>query len=104
MKLSQLFCSASVALAAGLGGCATTPEQGNLAANDSQECKIVSYSSLAESDAAATREMHRAAAIPNTPAEQALGASGVGRLQVENRRYGRPATDPILLSDARRNC
>ena len=105
MKLSQMFCSASVALAAAvLGGCATTPGQDNMAANDSRECKIVSYSSVAESDAAATRDMRNATADPNTPAERALAASEVGRLQVNNRRLGRPATEPNLLSDARRNC
>jgi hypothetical protein len=106
MKLSQLFRSAALALAAAfLGGCASTPAPDKLAANDSRECKIVSYASVAESDAAATRDMRRATANSNTPAERALAASEVGKLQVDKpRRFGRPATEPNLLSDARRDC
>jgi hypothetical protein len=106
MNALRMISTMSIAgLSMALCACASTPAQDNRAANDSQECKIVAYQSLHQSMAADTREMRRLAPDPNTPAEQALGKSEVGKLQLENpRRYARPATEPILLNEARHDC
>jgi len=103
LRILSTLSTAGMTLA--LCACASAPAQDNRAENDSQQCKIVSYTSLSQSMAADTREMRRLAPVPNTPAEQALGRSEVGKLQLQNpRRLARTPTEPNLLNELRRDC